>query len=84
MGLGLMLMGIGMLTVFAILLIVINLSKLLIVLVNKIAPEEEVPAKKKAQAAKPAAIDSNVMAVIQAAVNNLTGGKGTVNKVEKV
>lgn len=35
-----MLMIVGMATVFAILLIVINLGKLLIALVNKYAPEE--------------------------------------------
>ena len=37
---GLLLMIVGMTTVFAILLIVINLGKGLIVLVNKYAPEE--------------------------------------------
>ena len=37
---GLLLMVVGMTTVFAILLIVINLGKGLIVLVNKYAPEE--------------------------------------------
>ena len=39
MGLGLELMGIGMVTVFAILLIVIFGSRLLITIINRIAPE---------------------------------------------
>ena len=41
---GLLLMVVGMTTVFAILLIVINLGKGLIVLVNKYAPEEIIAA----------------------------------------
>ena len=47
---GLLLMVVGMTTVFAILLIVINLGKGLIVLVNKYAPEEII-AKKPVAAA---------------------------------
>ena len=39
-GVGLMLMVVGMATVFVILLIVIYLSKYLITIVNKVAPEE--------------------------------------------
>lgn len=83
MGLGLTLMLIGMLTVFVILLIVINLSKVLISIVNKVAPEEEAP-KKKVEAPTPKLIDANVMAIIEAAVKELTGGKGTVTNVEKL
>lgn len=83
MGLGLTLMGIGMVTVFAILLIVINLSKVLINIVNKVAPEEEAP-KKSAPAPSKPVIDSTVMAIIQAAVSEMTGGKGTVANVEKL
>ncbi len=78
---GLMLMAIGMVTVFAILLIVINLSKLLIVLVNKVAPEAEA---QPAKARPAAAVDERTMAVITAAVAQLTGGKGTVKTVERV
>ena len=48
LGLGLTLMAIGMVTVFAILLIVINLSNALIKIVNKVCPEEEAPKKKAA------------------------------------
>ena len=47
---GLLLLVVGMTTVFAILLIVINLGKGLIVLVNKYAPEEII-AKKPVEAA---------------------------------
>ncbi|MBQ8592881.1 MAG: OadG family protein [Bacteroidaceae bacterium] len=84
LGLGLMLMVVGMVTVFAILLIVIYLSQLLIALVNKVAPEE-VPVKKATSTSSaPALIDGNSMAAIKAAVNIVTGGKGKVVKVEKI
>ena len=80
-----MLMAVGMITVFIILLIVINLSKLLIVVVNKVAPEE-VATKKIANSPKTtsAIIDQNTMAAIKGAVNIVTGGKGKVMTVEKI
>ena len=77
----LLLMVVGMTTVFAILLIVIYLGKGLILLVNKYAPEV-VPDKKGAQG--PAAIPGNILAAISAAVTVVTQGKGKVAKVEKV
>lgn len=78
LGLGFQLMGIGMVTVFIILLVVIYGSSLLIKLINRIAPEEV--AKKKPAAADTAA----PMAVLEAAVAQLTGGKGHIVKVTKV
>lgn len=84
LGLGLMLMVVGMITVFAILLIVINLSKLLIAIVNKVAPEEEVVKKTARTSSAPVVIDPNTMAAIKGAVNIVTGGKGKVMKVEKI
>ena len=77
----LLLMVVGMTTVFAILLIVIYLGKGLILLVNKYAPEEVVD-KKGAQG--PAAIPGNILAAISAAVTVVTQGKGKVAKVEKI
>ena len=76
----LLLMVVGMATVFAILLIVIYLG--LIALVNKYAPEEVSSAKPAASG--PAAIPANVMAAISAAVTVVTQGKGKVAKVEKI
>ena len=65
-----LLMVVGMATVFLILLIVIGLGKLLIVLVNKYAPEEEQPVRK--HATEPAPIPGNVMGAIAAAVDVVT------------
>lgn len=85
LGIGLTLMIVGMVTVFAILLIVINLSKLLIYVVNKVCPEETVQTKKAAPSApKAAEIDATVMEIIKATVEKLTKGQGTVASVEKV
>ena len=84
LSLGLMLMAVGMITVFAILLIVIYLSKLLIAIVNKVAPEEVAVKKAPATASAPAVIDPNTMAAITGAVNIVTGGKGKVMKVERI
>jgi oxaloacetate decarboxylase gamma subunit len=77
---GLMLMVVGMITVFLILLIVIYVGKGLILLVNKVAPEE---APKKAPTVAPTA-DAGAMDAIKAAVDILTAGKGQVIKIEKL
>jgi oxaloacetate decarboxylase gamma subunit len=77
LNIALLLMIVGMATVFAILLIVIYLGKGLIALVNKYAPEEVAPAKQAANA--PAAVPGNIMAVTV-----VTQGKGKVAKVEKL
>ncbi|MDR0894674.1 MAG: OadG family protein [Prevotellaceae bacterium] len=79
----LMLMVVGMATVFLILVIVIYLGKLLIFLVNKYAPEEVMPAKQGALR-NSAPIPGNIIAAIAAAVNVVTHNKGRVTKVEKV
>ena len=78
---GLMLMLVGMTTVFVILLVVIGLSQVLIKVVNKVAPEEE-PKKKVAKTT--ASTDAAAMDAIKAAVDILTAGKGQVIKVEKL
>lgn len=80
LGIGLLLMVVGMVTVFIILLIVINFSKLLIYLVNKIAPAEE-HVKVSPQRA---IADNDSVAAIKAAVKVLTAGKGKVVKIEKL
>lgn len=78
----LLLMIVGMSTVFAILLIVIYLGKGLIALVNKYAPEEIVPARSAPNG--PASIPGNILAAINAAVTVVTQGKGKVEKIEKI
>lgn len=77
----LLLMVIGMGTVFIILLLIINLSKLMIVVINKFAPEEA-PAAKKNVAAAPAPIPANVQAAIKAAVAQIAPG-AIVTKITK-
>ena len=78
---GLLLMVVGMTTVFIILLIVIWLSRLLITVVNKFAPAEET--KKKPVPAS-GGTNAGSMDAIKAAVDILTAGKGQVIKVEKL
>ena len=75
-----------MTTVFAILLIVINLGKGLIALVNKYAPEEVVAKKTVAPARRPQAgsLSGKETAAIVAAVSSATGGQGKVVKIEKI
>ena len=80
LGIGLLLMVVGMVTVFIILLIVIYLSKILISLVNKFAPNEE-PVTVSPQRA---IADNESVAAIKAAVKVLTAGKGKVVKIEKL
>ncbi len=83
MTLGLTLMLIGMVTVFAILLIVINLSEALIKIVNKVAPEGD-DLRRKAPEFEPTNVDALTMEIIRAAVADITAGKGTVGSVERL
>ncbi len=84
-GIGLELMVVGMCTVFVILIIVIWGGKLLINVVNRLAPEEaETPKAKKAATATATTIDGATMAVLQEAVRQLTGGKGRITSAKKL
>ena len=93
LGLGFQLMIVGMLTVFAILLIVINGSKLLIELVNQFAPEQATTPKKQIAAQTTAAIltpvsgtniDAATMEILQQAVAQITNGKGRIANATKI
>lgn len=75
----LMLMGVGMGTVFLVLLLIIFLSGLLVKALNRWAPEAEAPAAVK----KAAEIPAKTVAAITAAVHKATGGKAQVVKIEK-
>ncbi len=79
-----MLMCVGMITVFCILLIVIGLGNVLIKLVNRFAPEETTTKKMSPAAQTSQSVDPTVKAVIEAAVSNITGGKGHVSKITKL
>lgn len=77
------LLVIGMVTVFFILMIVINLGKLLVFLVNKYAPEEQVNVKSAAKTSA-VTVDTTTKAIIDAAVSQITGGKGKVKSIKKI
>lgn len=83
---GLLLMVVGMTTVFIILLLLVYLGKSLIILVNKYFPEEATPGEKpRVQAAIPATgtIPGEATAAIVSAISVLTNGKGKITKIEK-
>ena len=80
----LQLLVVGMVTVFLVLLIVINIGKLLIWAVNKWAPEETVTKKSAPVAKAIESIDANTKAIIDAAISQLTGGKGRASKITKL
>ena len=83
MGVALELLGIGMVTVFTILALVVILGNLIIRFVNRFIPEIE---KVSARAGQTVSyeISQKKMAVIVSAVNKLTNGTGRVNKIEKL
>lgn len=85
--LGLLLMVVGMTTVFVILLLVIGLGKGLILLVNKYAPEETPPPgsarNKPAGTGGKDLLPGQTAAAIVAAVSAFTAGNGKVTRIEK-
>jgi oxaloacetate decarboxylase gamma subunit len=82
MTLGLTIMLIGILTVFAIMFLIVYIIQGLIALVNRIAPEEPAPAKTRLRNA--IAADALTMNIISDAVKQITGGRGKVKTVEKL
>ena len=73
------LMGIGMATVFVVLLIIILLGTLLIKTVNKFFPEEAKPVMEAVQT-----VDQNVQEAINKAILAISGGKKAAQKIEKI
>lgn len=71
------LLGIGMVTVFLVLFLVVSSGNLLIILVNKLSKDEAPPAKA-------ASIDPNELVAITAAVEAFTQGKGRITNIEKI
>ena len=75
MTIGITLMIIGMVTVFAVLLIIIMLSRCLIIFVNKVAPEE---------AGKVAKVPEDIQEAIHKAIFQITGGRGKITEIKEV
>lgn len=78
----LQLMVVGMVTVFLILLLIIQLSKGLIAFVNRVIPEEK-PAQPATVSAPPAP-DVTTQKILQEAVAQITGGKGRITEIRKI
>ena len=78
-GTALTLLGVGMITVFAVLLFVVLAGNGLIWFVNKF-----VPLQQSEPISNPDDLDPRKVAVITAAVEAATGGKGAIKKIEKL
>ena len=83
LGFALQLMGIGMITVFIILSLVVLIGNLIIRFVNKYLPEE-VSKKVKQVASSATDFNPKKVAAIVSAVKIVTEGKGHVTKIEKM
>ncbi|MCQ2224099.1 MAG: OadG family protein [Paludibacteraceae bacterium] len=80
----LQLMGIGLATVFCVLLFIIFFGNVLIKLVNKFFPEEVKPTTLSSTPANNAVVDAGVAQAINAAIMKLTNGKSKANKIERL
>ena len=76
-----MLLGVGMITVFTILALIVIFGNLLISFVNKFIPETKISAV--VQKATFGAIDPQKMAIIVSAVEVATEGKAKVTSITK-
>lgn len=76
----LMLMGVGMITVFLVLFLVVVVGNGLTVFVNRYIPE---PVQVEIKRSKPA-IEAGKLAAISAAVEVFTEGRGKVTSIEKI
>lgn len=73
------LLGVGMITVFMVLLFVVIVGNILITFVNRFIPEEIKPTLKKTDEINP-----SVIAAITASVEIFTKGKGKINQISKI
>jgi len=83
MGVALELLGVGMVTVFIILALVVVLGNLIIKFVNRFFSEVQKVSANTTTGSN-SEISPKKMAVIVSAVNLLTNGTGRVNKIEKI
>jgi len=83
MGMALELLGVGMITVFIILALVVILGDLIIRFVNRFMPEVEkvLPSQ---QGNFTSEINPKKMAAIVSAVNTVTNGAGHIKKIERL
>ena len=79
----LQLLGIGLTTVFSVLLLIIFFGNMLIRLINKYAPVEEAQ-KSKAVSSTPNPVDANVAQAINMAISQITKGKSKADKIERI
>ena len=85
MNIGITLMIVGMITVFAVLIIIIQLSNLLIKIVNRVAPEEDVkPAKAVKAPTGVVPVAPDVAEAISQSIAKITGGKGVVAGIKRL
>lgn len=75
---GLILLMVGMVTVFTILLLLIILGKYLIIFVNKYFPEDETVSNKKTTQSP------TLSSIIEETIKTITNGKGKVKSIEKI
>ena len=79
-----LLLTVGMTTVFVALFVVVIVGNVLIRVINRFFPEEVKKQVKKTFQNVSQAIDPKKMAAITSAVDIATGGRGKVVKIEKV
>ena len=72
------LLGVGMISIFSILFLVVASGTLLIRIVNRFTPEPPLPPKDP-----PAAIPPSILAAITAAVSVVTESKGRITHIRK-
>jgi oxaloacetate decarboxylase gamma subunit len=75
------LLGIGMITVFVVLTLVVGVGKLLIRFVNSLPEEIKKPTSSPAPTR---GMDPRKVAAISAAVDHVTFGRGVITKIEKI
>ena len=83
MGIALELLGVGMVTVFIILSLVVVLGQLIIRFVNRFLPELDKTVNLKVEVAV-TEISSKKIAAIVSAVNSVTNGTGRVSNIDRM
>ena len=75
---------VGMITVFVILSLVVFIGNMVIRLTNRFLPVETITTKKTIVSGKAASSNPAKIAAVIAAVEAITGGKGRIDKINKI
>jgi len=81
---GVVLLMVGMITVFTILFLVISTGKVLILIVNRYFPEKGSISQREIEKVSISHPDNKIVSVLNSVVEEITEGRGKITRIDKI